>query len=97
MNTIRNSFYSKWYLNDTGRLCHSRLNTQIIKPPHYQFIGTDIKSGHMPGAKNLPFPELIDKEKMMFKSAEEIKQQFVKAGVDPTKPFVASCVAGEFS
>ena len=50
----------------------------------------------MPGAKNLPFPELIDKEKM-FKSAQEIKQQFVKVGVDPTKPFVASCVAGKFS
>ena len=50
----------------------------------------------MPGAKNLPLPELIDKEKM-FKSADEIKQQFVKAGVDPTKPLVASCVAGEFS
>lgn len=83
-------------MNGTGHLCHSRLNTQVIKPPRYQFIGTGIKSGHMPGAKNLPFPELIDKE-MMFKSAEEIKQQFVKAGVDPTKPFVASCVAGEFS
>ena len=83
-------------MNGTGHLCHSRLNTQVIKPPRYQFIGTGIKSGHMPGAKNLPFTELIDKEQM-FKSAEEIKQQFVKAGVDPTKPFVASCVAGEFS
>ena len=50
----------------------------------------------MPGAKNLPFPELIDKQKM-FKSTKEIKQSFAKAGVDPKKPFVASCIAGESS
>jgi len=49
--------------------------------------------GHMPGAKNLPYTELIRPDGT-FKSAEEIRATFAAHGVDPVQPVVASCGSG---
>lgn len=63
-----------------------------------RFKGTEpeprasLRSGHMPGAKSVPFPLVLADGK--FKSPEDIKQVFQGAGVDLSKPGVLSCGSG---
>lgn len=52
-----------------------------------------VAAGHVPGARNLPFSTLYN-EDGTFKSPEEIERLFADAGVDPRRPFVASCGSG---
>jgi thiosulfate/3-mercaptopyruvate sulfurtransferase len=49
--------------------------------------------GHMPGAKNLPYTELIRPDGTL-KSAEEIRAAFAAHDVDVNRPVVASCGSG---
>lgn len=52
-----------------------------------------VAPGHAPGSRNLPFASLY-REDGTFKPVEELRRLFVEAGVDPAKPFVASCGSG---
>lgn len=52
-----------------------------------------IAGGHIPGARNLPFGLLFD-DRGCFKSREELRRAFDWAGLDPSKPFIASCGSG---
>jgi thiosulfate/3-mercaptopyruvate sulfurtransferase len=52
-----------------------------------------IAGGHIPGARNLPFG-LLYNEDGTFRPAEELRRLFDEAGIDPSKPFVASCGSG---
>jgi len=52
-----------------------------------------VAAGHIPGARNLPFAELYNADGT-FRSREEIRRAFIAAGVDPERPFVASCGSG---
>jgi thiosulfate/3-mercaptopyruvate sulfurtransferase len=54
---------------------------------------TGVAAGHAPGARNLPFGSLY-REDGRFKPIDEIRRLFDEAGIDPTKPFVASCGSG---
>ena len=64
-----------------------------------RFEGTEadprggVAAGHAPGARNLPFGTLY-REDGTFRSPEELKRLFADTGVDPSKPFVASCGSG---
>jgi thiosulfate/3-mercaptopyruvate sulfurtransferase len=64
-----------------------------------RFAGTDPEPrdvprlGHMPGAKNLPYTDLIGPDGTL-KSAEEIRAAFAAHGVDVNRPVVASCGSG---
>jgi thiosulfate/3-mercaptopyruvate sulfurtransferase len=64
-----------------------------------RFVGTvpeprpGLRSGHIPGAHNVPFGKLLNKDGTM-KSALEIERLFEDAGVDLSKPVVASCGSG---
>lgn len=49
--------------------------------------------GHIPGARNLPFGRLYNADGR-FKSPDELRQAFAGAGIDPAKPFIASCGSG---
>lgn len=51
-----------------------------------------LKSGHMPGALNLPFIEILDGEKL--KSPPALAETFVARGVDLKKPIITSCGSG---
>jgi thiosulfate/3-mercaptopyruvate sulfurtransferase len=51
-----------------------------------------IASGHMPGAKNLPFGAIIDNGRL--KEPAAIKAAFADAGIDTTKPIITSCGSG---
>ena len=52
-----------------------------------------LRSGHIPGAHNLPFAKLITKDGTL-KPAPEVERLFEEAGVDLSKPVVASCGSG---
>jgi thiosulfate/3-mercaptopyruvate sulfurtransferase len=51
-----------------------------------------LRSGHMPGAYNLPFPEVIESGRMKDKAG--LEAAFAAAGLDPAKPTIASCGSG---
>ncbi len=52
-----------------------------------------LASGHIPGARNLPFGAVYA-EDGRFKPLDEIRRLFAEAGIDPALPFVASCGSG---
>lgn len=64
-----------------------------------RFVGTEpeprpgIRSGHIPGARSLPYPELIGPDGTMLTSAE-LARRFAAAGIDLDQPVVTSCGSG---
>ncbi|MGA7455904.1 MAG: 3-mercaptopyruvate sulfurtransferase [Methyloceanibacter sp.] len=52
-----------------------------------------LRSGHIPGSHNLPYAKLLNKDGT-FKTGPEIERLFEEAGVDLSKPVVASCGSG---
>ena len=52
-----------------------------------------IADGHIPGAGNLPFADLYRPDGT-FKPVEDLRAAFTAAGIDPARPFVASCGSG---
>ena len=69
--------------------------------PAGRYNGTDpeprtgMRSGHIPGAINLPFQKLVDVENfMIMRPADEIAAAIAEAGIDPDKPLVSSCGSG---
>ncbi len=63
-----------------------------------RFAGTEpeprkgLRSGHMPGALNVPSTELIENGRLV--SQDRIAAAFKKAGVDTDKPIISSCGSG---
>jgi thiosulfate/3-mercaptopyruvate sulfurtransferase len=51
-----------------------------------------LRSGHMPGALNLPSSELVANGRL--KSEAELRSALDKAGIDPERPIVTSCGSG---
>ncbi len=51
-----------------------------------------LRSGHMPGALNVPFAEIVENGRLA--SRERIAQAFAKAGVDTDKPIITTCGSG---
>jgi thiosulfate/3-mercaptopyruvate sulfurtransferase len=51
-----------------------------------------IRSGHMPGAFNVPVTELIDGGRLV--APEKITERFKAGGVDLNKPVITSCGSG---
>ena len=64
-----------------------------------RFEGTEpeprpgLASGHIPGARNLPFGSLYN-EDGTFRPAKELRRLFDDAGMAPDAPFAASCGSG---
>ena len=52
-----------------------------------------LRSGHMPGAMNLPFPGVLNPDGTM-KTGEALAQAFRAAGVDLDRPVVTTCGSG---
>ena len=64
-----------------------------------RFEGTEpdprpgVAPGHIPGARNLPFAALYHVDGT-FKDRATLRALFAEAGIDPARPFVASCGSG---
>lgn len=52
-----------------------------------------LRAGHMPGAFNLPFGEVLNPDGTM-KDADGIRAALVGDGVDPAEPVIATCGSG---
>jgi thiosulfate/3-mercaptopyruvate sulfurtransferase len=52
-----------------------------------------LRSGHIPGSLNLPYPALLNSDGT-FKPAEELRKAFDSAGIDLTKPIANTCGSG---
>ena len=53
-----------------------------------------LRSGHIPGARNVPFGSLYDPVSQTLKGPAAISAAFKSAGVDLTKPITTSCGSG---
>ena len=53
-----------------------------------------LRSGHMPGALNVPVTELIDKTSGKMRDLDSLKVLFEQAGFDFSKPAITSCGSG---
>jgi thiosulfate/3-mercaptopyruvate sulfurtransferase len=64
-----------------------------------RFEGTEpeprpgLRAGHMPGAKNLPYPELTGIDGRML-PVEALRARIAIAGIDPARPVITSCGSG---
>ena len=52
-----------------------------------------MRAGHIPGAHNVPYGSVLNKDGTL-KSPAEIEKVFKAAGVDLSRPIVASCGSG---
>lgn len=52
-----------------------------------------VRSGHIPGAVNLPYTELLEPDGT-FLPADALRERFAKVGIDGSKPVVTSCGTG---
>ena len=52
-----------------------------------------LRAGHIPGARSLPYGELLNPDKTM-KSVEETRALFEAAGVDLSRPVITTCGSG---
>ena len=51
-----------------------------------------LRSGHMPGALNLPFDEVVAEGRLL--PADALERRFGAAGVDLARPIVTTCGSG---
>jgi thiosulfate/3-mercaptopyruvate sulfurtransferase len=51
-----------------------------------------LRSGHMPGARNVPFTEIVENGRLV--APERIAAAFRNAGVDTDRPIITSCGSG---
>jgi thiosulfate/3-mercaptopyruvate sulfurtransferase len=67
---------------------------------HDRFVGKGIEPwpvkhvGHIPGAVNVPYTDLINPEDGTMLSADALTKRFAEAGVTPGRTVVASCGSG---
>jgi len=53
-----------------------------------------LRSGHIPGSRNLPYNELIDAATGTMKPLDSLRVTFAAAGLDLAKPVVTTCGSG---
>jgi thiosulfate/3-mercaptopyruvate sulfurtransferase len=54
----------------------------------------ELRSGHIPNSRNLPYNQLFDAATGAMKPVDELRKAFAAAGVDMDKPIVTSCGSG---
>jgi thiosulfate/3-mercaptopyruvate sulfurtransferase len=78
----------------------SRAETVLDARAAGRFQGTapeprqGLRSGHIPGSRNLPFNRLLDPADQTMVAPEQLKRLFAEAGIDAAKPVVTSCGSG---
>lgn len=53
-----------------------------------------LRSGHIPGSRNLPFGTLLNPADQTMLPPDKLKTLFTQAGIDPARPVVTSCGSG---
>ncbi len=75
--------------------------TQIVDMrPTGRFAGVQpepregLRGGHMPGSRNVPYAELVDRATGLAIGAEAFRKLVADAGVDPKKELIGTCGSG---
>jgi thiosulfate/3-mercaptopyruvate sulfurtransferase len=64
-----------------------------------RFAGTEpeprpgLRGGHLPGSRNLPYNQLVQSDGTLL-PPDALRKRIAAAGVDPTRPVVATCGSG---
>lgn len=88
---VRNADEVEAWLAGHGQLADAR--------PAGRFTGAlpeprpGLRAGHMPGARSLPFADVVDADGLMH-SPDQLRARFAAAGLDPERPIVCSCGSG---
>lgn len=53
-----------------------------------------LRSGHIPGSRNLPYAALLDPKTQTVLPADALRARFTEAGIDLNKPVITSCGSG---
>ena len=53
-----------------------------------------LRSGHIPGARNLPVSDLVDSQTGLLHGPDQLRRLFEQAGIDLARPIVTSCGSG---
>jgi thiosulfate/3-mercaptopyruvate sulfurtransferase len=69
---------------------------EITAPPEYPMEHAQ-RGGHVPGAENIPWATAVNDADGTFKTAEELKQNYVPKGITPDKEIICYCRIGERS
>jgi len=65
-----------------------------------RFEGSDpepragLRSGHIPGSRNLPFVEVVEQSQQTLLDDDALKEHFATAGIDLHRPVVTTCGSG---
>lgn len=73
----------------------AEFNGEISAPPEYQNEGAQ-RSGHIPGAANIPWAQAIQDDDT-FKSLEQLRELYQSKGITPDRSIVTYCRIGERS
>ncbi|MGI8847172.1 MAG: sulfurtransferase [Candidatus Dormibacteria bacterium] len=73
----------------------AEFNGEISAPPEYSNEGAQ-RSGHIPGAANIPWAQAINDDDT-FKTTEELRSLYAAKGVTGDTPVIAYCRIGERS
>lgn len=89
-----------WGLGDVRKNLESPSALVLDARGPGRFAGTDpeprpgVRSGHIPGSRNLHYASLSDSDKGTFHSQETLQELFTSAGIEPGRPVVCSCGSG---
>ncbi|MFV3128572.1 3-mercaptopyruvate sulfurtransferase [Niveispirillum sp. KHB5.9] len=53
-----------------------------------------LRGGHIPGARNLPFGDILDLETKLMLTGDALGERYLRAGIDLSKPITTSCGSG---
>ncbi|OMO84835.1 hypothetical protein CCACVL1_10634 [Corchorus capsularis] len=88
-----------WTLDQVRRNIEEKTHQHIDARSKPRFDGVapeprkGIRSGHIPGSKCVPFPQMLDASQTLL-PADELKKRFDEEGISLEQPIVASCGTG---
>ena len=78
-------------------ILHFNLITgEILAPPEYPTEHAQ-RGGHIPGATNIPWAQVVNDSDGTFKSADQLKQLYESKGITQDKEIITYCRIGERS
>jgi len=88
-----------WFVNSANVLQALNTETQLVDArSEARFTGSapeprsGLRSGHMPGAYNIPFGRLL--KEGQFRSVDELTDVFTQAGINLALPIICTCGSG---